>query len=410
MRSWPSFSLPPALPKINHRPLRLFDSYKKTALEVNKPSPTMYVCGITPYDATHLGHAATYISFDLIHRYLLMQGKQVNFIENITDIDDPLLERAIRDKEDWQSLATSQIELFRSDMTALRVLPPQHYVGVVESMSAIIDLVQDHIDTGLTYSLEGDIYLDLNKVEGSLTSLPMKLENALTLFKERGGDPDRNHKRHPLDPLLWRAKKGNDPFWRATFGDGRPGWHVECVAIALAHSRPGSSASITIQGGGSDLIFPHHYMSAVQSRSLTKIDFADVYIHAGMVGLDGEKMSKSRGNLVFVSKLLARGVSPQAIRIALTLNNYQEDRMWSDELLRRASVLSSKIENALSRSEVAPTDRIVQEVVDALSNNLDTPSVYAAIEKWCEQTIKGAEGGSAGEISRALDGYLGLAF
>ena len=410
MRSWPNLSLPPALSKIDHKPLTLFDSYKKSLVEIQDETPSLYVCGITPYDATHLGHAATYISFDLIHRYLLMQGKKVTFVENITDIDDPLLERAARDNQSWESLATSQIDLFRTDMAALRILPPHQYQGVVESMSIIIELVQKHIDSGLTYSLEGDIYLDLTRVDGALSALPFSPDAALNIFRERGGDPDRQGKHHALDPLLWRAKKGNDPSWSANFGEGRPGWHVECVAIALSNIEAGRSSSISLQGGGSDLIFPHHFMSAIQSKSLTEKEFAGAYVHAGMIGLDGEKMSKSRGNLVFVSKLLEAGIAPNVIRIALTLHHYHEDRMWSQDLLHRAQSLSSKIETALSRSEVAPTNQCIQRITDAISGNLDTPAAYSAIEQWCDATAQGSEGGSAGEISRALDSYLGLGY
>jgi L-cysteine:1D-myo-inositol 2-amino-2-deoxy-alpha-D-glucopyranoside ligase len=410
MRSWPNLTLPPALSKIEHKSLALFVSYKKSLVQMEEKAPSLYVCGITPYDATHLGHAATYISFDLIHRYLLMQGKKVTFVENITDIDDPLLERAARDKQAWESLATSQIDLFRADMAALRVLPPQHYRGVVESMSIIIELVQKHIESGLSYSLEGDIYLDLTKVEGALSALPHSLEEALNIFRERGGDPDRHGKHHPLDPLLWHAKKEGDPSWPAKFGEGRPGWHVECVAIALSNIADGERSSISLQGGGSDLTFPHHFMTAMQSRSLTKKEFAGAYVHAGMIGLDGEKMSKSRGNLVFVSKLLQAGITPNVIRIALTLHHYQVDRMWSEELLHHAQSLSSKIEAALSRSEVAPALPAIQKIVDAIANNLDTPAAYKAIQQWCDETENGHVGGSAGEMSRALDSYLGLGY
>jgi L-cysteine:1D-myo-inositol 2-amino-2-deoxy-alpha-D-glucopyranoside ligase len=410
MRSWPDLKLPPTLPRIDHKTLHLFDSYKKSLVQIQDDAPSLYVCGITPYDATHLGHAATYIAFDLIHRYLLMQGKKVTFVENITDIDDPLLERATRDNQDWETLAISQIDLFRADMTALRVLPPDHYLGVVESMSTITELVQMHIDSGFTYSLDGDIYLNFTKIEGALSSLPYPLEEALGIFRERGGDPDRDGKQHPLDPLLWRAKKGDDPSWPANFGEGRPGWHVECVAIALSNTTSGKRASISLQGGGSDLIFPHHFMTAIQSKSLTEMEFAEAYVHAGMIGLDGEKMSKSRGNLVFVSKLLQAGIAPNVIRIALTLHHYQENRMWNEELLHRAQSLSSKIERALSRSEVAPTERAIQRIVDALADNLNTPVAYLAIEQWCDETEHGIEEGSAGEISRAIDSYLGLSY
>ncbi len=409
MLSWPDVYMPPALAGISHPTLTLFDSYKGKKVELRDEQVSIYVCGITPYDATHMGHAATYLAFDLVNRYLRASGKKVSFVENITDIDDPLLERALRDSQDWNELATSQIELFREDMTALGVLPPDAYRGVIESMDEIITLIEQMIATGKSYELEGDIYLDLDQVEGAMKNLPLPLEQALVIFKERGGDPERVGKRHPLDPLLWKARRGNDPFWAASFGEGRPGWHIECTAIALRNLPKTNSTSITLQAGGSDLIFPHHYMTALQAKALTGVEFASCYSHAGMIGLDGEKMSKSKGNLVFVSKLRRAGVSPALIRLALFEGKYASDRMWNIELLERAGELLERLLSALSRQEVAPTFEVVQEIVDALSNDLDTPRVFAALKKWCAETEGGQVGGSPGEISRALDTYLGIA-
>lgn len=413
MRSWPEVSLPPVMDGEHYPALKLLDSYGKNLVELNEAKVSMYVCGITPYDATHLGHAATYLSFDLVNRYLKATGKETWFIENITDIDDPLLERALRDELDWQSLAHSQIDLFTEDMSALRVLPPQRYRGVIESMDEIIEIVAEHIKSGFTYSIDSDIYLDLSKIPWSLERLPHSQDDALAIFRERGGDPDRQGKHHPLDPLLWRARRENEPFWNAPFGEGRPGWHVECVAIAIKNLNPSfndSTSTITIQGGGSDLVFPHHFMTAVQAESLTNVPFAKAYVHAGMIGLNGEKMSKSRGNLVFVSKLLKAGVSPLAIRTALIMDHYQTDRMWTDRTLEKAQDVVHRIEKCLARTEVAPTSELVSQIIEALSNNLDTPKVFSLLVQWCAETEGGAVGGSPGELSRALDTYLGLAF
>lgn len=413
MRSWPEVSLPPVMDGADFPPLKLRDSYGKNLVSFNHGKVSMYVCGITPYDATHLGHAATYLSFDLVNRYLRATGKETWFIENITDIDDPLLERALRDKLDWQSLAHSQIDLFTEDMSALRVLPPQRYRGVIESMNVIIEIVAQHIKSGFTYSIDGDIYLDLISIPWSLERLPHSQDDALSIFRERGGDPERSGKHHPLDPLLWRARRENEPFWKAPFGEGRPGWHVECVAIAISNLNPSFNdvaSTVTIQGGGSDLVFPHHFMTAVQAESLTNVPFAKAYVHAGMIGLNGEKMSKSRGNLVFVSKLLKAGISPLVIRTALIMDHYQTDRMWTDATLQKAQDLVLRIEHGLARTEVAPTSGVVSQIIEALSNNLDTPKVFSILAQWCSETEGGAVGGSPGELSRALDTYLGLAF
>lgn len=408
MLSWPDAYMPPALAGIKHPTLQLFDSYKGKKVDILGEQSSIYICGITPYDATHMGHAATYLTFDLVNRYLRASGKNVSFVENITDIDDPLLERATRDNQDWRELAESQIELFREDMTSLGVLPPNAYRGVIESMDEIISTVEEMIATGRSYILDGDIYLDLNQVDGAIENLPLALDQALKIFEERGGDPARVGKRHALDPLLWKARKGDDPFWEAPFGQGRPGWHIECTAIALKNLPNASSTSITLQAGGSDLIFPHHYMTALQAKALTGVEFASCYSHAGMIGLDGEKMSKSKGNLVFVSKLRQEGVSPALIRIALFTDRYTTDRMWSRELLDDANKLLARLLSALSRQEVAPTFEVVQEIVYAISDDLNTPKVFELLNSWCLKTEEGEVGGSPGEISRALDTYLGI--
>ena len=408
MLSWPDAYMPPALAGIKHPTLQLFDSYKGKKVDILGEQSSIYICGITPYDSTHMGHAATYLTFDLVNRYLRASGKNVSFVENITDIDDPLLERATRDNQDWRELAESQIELFREDMTSLGVLPPNAYRGVIESMDEIISTVEEMIATGRSYILDGDIYLDLNQVDGAIENLPLALDQALKIFEERGGDPARVGKRHALDPLLWKARKGDDPFWEAPFGRGRPGWHIECTAIALKNLPKTSSTSITLQAGGSDLIFPHHYMTALQAKALTGVEFANCYSHAGMIGLDGEKMSKSKGNLVFVSKLRQEGVSPALIRIALFTDRYSTDRMWSRELLDDANKLLARLLSALSRQEVAPTFEVVQEIVNAISDDLNTPKVFELLNSWCLKTEEGEVGGSPGEISRALDTYLGI--
>ena len=408
MLSWPDAYMPPALAGIKHPTLQLFDSYKGEKVDILGEQSSIYICGITPYDATHMGHAATYLTFDLVNRYLKASGKNVSFVENITDIDDPLLERATRDNQDWRELAESQIELFREDMTSLGVLPPNAYRGVIESMDEIISTVAEMIATGKSYQLEGDIYLDLNQVDGAIENLPIALDQALKIFEERGGDPARVGKRHALDPLLWKARKGDDPFWEAPFGKGRPGWHIECTAIALKNLPKASSTSITLQAGGSDLIFPHHYMTALQAKALTGVEFASCYSHSGMIGLDGEKMSKSKGNLVFVSKLRQEGVSPALIRIALFADRYSTDRMWSRELVDEANKLLTRLLSALSRQEVAPTFEVVQEIVNAISDDLNTPKVFDLLNTWSLKTEEGEVGGSPGEISRALDTYLGI--
>jgi len=374
----------------------------------------MYVCGITPYDATHLGHAATYLTFDLINRYLSLSGTEVDFVENITDIDDPLFERAKRDNQSWSELGSSQVALFESDMTSLRVLPPRNYVSVTEAMDSIIIAIERLVDEGFTYELSGNIYF---RISPYLESLPITLEAAIEIFAQRGGDPERSGKQHPLDPILWVANKDGEPGWNSKMGFGRPGWHIECSVIALENlvgpdyleEQSGVSKTISLQGGGTDLIFPHHFMSAALAKALTKEDFAQAYLHAAMVGLDGEKMSKSKGNLVFVSKLLKEGIDPMTLRHALLSERYSEDRMWSQETLQQSEERVVRLRSALSRIECAPTDGVIQLIAQSIADDLNTPIALDLLDKWAADSLVGQSGGSVGELSRFIDNALGLA-
>jgi L-cysteine:1D-myo-inositol 2-amino-2-deoxy-alpha-D-glucopyranoside ligase len=393
--------------------LNLFNtaSSQVESLEV-KDFYRMYVCGITPYDATHLGHASTYISFDLINRYLRFSGATVAFVENITDIDDPLLERALRDGVDWRELAHSQIELFRGDMVALRVIPPDHYIGVVEAMDQIIESILLLQKADSLYSVEGDLYFRVRRDPEFLERSHISLNTALEIFSQRGGDPQRVGKEDPLDALVWRMQRPGEPGWPSPFGVGRPGWHIECSAIALHFLKPSpeDDYAIDIQGGGSDLIFPHHDMSAAQGLIATEQQFARSFVHTGMIGLDGEKMSKSLGNLVFVSRLLADGVDPMAIRLALMGHHYRSDHMWTTPEISRAEKFVERLRLNLSRVEVAPTSPVMAETLVAMSQDLNTEGVIALLVTWCEKTESGQSGGSAGELARFLDELLGLAF
>jgi L-cysteine:1D-myo-inositol 2-amino-2-deoxy-alpha-D-glucopyranoside ligase len=411
MHSWASVAIPPLAERFALPQLELFD----TASSVKKPLQKksfyrLYVCGITPYDATHLGHAATYLTFDLVNRYLRATGAQVRFVQNITDIDDPLLERATRDGVDWKALAQSQIDLFRGDMVNLHIIPPDHYIGVVEAMNLVEESISRLKEKSTTYSVDKDLYFKVRADSDFGSRSHLSEEKMLEIFSERGGDPTRVGKEDPLDALLWLAHREGEPTWPSAQGDGRPGWHIECCAIALNYLEldKDSATSIDIQGGGSDLIFPHHEMSAAQGKILEGREFASHYVHTGMIGLDGVKMSKSLGNLVFVSKLVAAGREPMAIRWALMESHFSTDRSWSEELLLEAEAWLVRLRRALSMMETAPTDPVISAVIKAQSNNLDTPASLAAIKRWIELSESGSNGGAPGELSRALDTLLGL--
>ena len=412
MKSWASVAVPELTSSLRFPLISLTNSKTLKKEGVAKKSVyRMYVCGITPYDATHLGHAATYLTFDLINRYLLASGSDVLYVQNITDIDDPLLERAARDSLDWQDLAMSQIDLFRGDMVNLRVIPPTHYIGAVEGIDLVSEAVTALQATGSIYAIDKDLFFkNYSSPEfGSLSHLDK--EKMKEIFSQRGGDPNLTGKIDPLDCLVWMAKRENEPGWPSVHGVGRPGWHIECTAIALRYLAPDDEdeTCIDIQGGGSDLIFPHHEMCASQAKVLTGKDLASTYVHAAMIGLDGEKMSKSKGNLVFVSKLIESGTDPMVIRFALMSQHYRLDRMWTDQLLEAATKRVANIRKALSAPSVAPTKPVIEKIVLALSDDLNTPLALAELDKWAADSLNGMSGGEAQELSTALDALLGLA-
>ena len=411
MRSWAPVAVPTLVNIKNFPSLALTDTASSTKKALPKKSTyRMYVCGITPYDATHLGHAATYLSFDLINRYLRATGAEVAYVQNITDIDDPLLERAHRDGIEWSDLAEQQIDLFRSDMVYLRVIPPAHYIGAVEAIPLVIDAISDLREQSSIYAVDTDFYFSNKRDEKFGDRSHLSQKEMLQIFSERGGDPARSGKVDPLDCLVWMSQRVNEPGWDSDLGKGRPGWHIECTAIALEYLDPSDvePTLIDIQGGGSDLIFPHHEMCAAQAHVITGKELAYSYVHTGMIGLDGEKMSKSKGNLVFVSRLVSSGVDPMSIRWALMSDHYRSDRMWSDQILHTAQASFTQLKAALSQENSAPTEDLINSIVLALSDDLNTPLLVSSINTWSKETLAGAKGGNSDELRIVLDALLGI--
>lgn len=408
MHAWPASEVP-ALPG-KGRDLQIHDTATQGTITL-APGPVarIYVCGITPYDATHIGHAATYNAFDLVQRVWLDTKRQVIYVQNVTDVDDPLLERALRDNQDWTELAERETALFREDMTALRMLPPQHYIGAVEAIPGIVPLVERLRDAGAAYELDGDVYFSVESDPNFGKVSNLDAEAMRLLSAERGGDPDRVGKKNPLDPMLWMAARPGEPSWDGgSLGRGRPGWHIECVAIALDHL----GMTFDIQGGGSDLAFPHHEMGASHAQVLTgEFPMAKAYVHAGMVALHGEKMSKSKGNLVFVSALRRAGVDPAAIRLALLSHHYRADWEWTDEVLEEAVARLERWRAAVSRPDGIAADTLVEEVREALANDLDAPAALAAVDRWVERQLvtDGDDESAPGLVSRTVDALLGVA-
>jgi len=410
MLSWPH----PEVPRLGGTPvpLALHDTADGVVRPVEAPGAGdagMYVCGITPYDSTHLGHAATYLTFDLVHRLLLDQGLGVHYVQNITDVDDPLFERAQRDGVDWRELGTDQINLFRSDMEALRVIPPRDYIGAIESVDEVIEMVQKLLDAGAAYVVDDeypDVYASIEATGNFGYESNYDRATMEELFAERGGDPERVGKRDPLDALLWRAHREGEPAWDSPFGPGRPGWHIECSAIAT--NRLG--ASFAIQGGGSDLIFPHHEFSAAHAEAGLGVErMAGHYVHAGMIGLDGVKMSKSLGNLVFVHRLTAAGHEPDAIRLGVFASHYRSDRDWSDQVLADAEArLAAWREACAQPGTLAGAEALVAELRTRLADDLDTPGALAAVDAWAASDRGADEEGAAELVRTAVDALLGV--
>lgn len=412
MRSWPA----PQVPRLADKglpgtglQLHVYDT-GTDAVRPTDPGPTarMYVCGITPYDATHLGHAATYLAFDLVNRVWRDAGHDVHYVQNVTDVDDPLLERARQTGTDWRELAEREIALFRDDMTALRILPPDQYVGAVESIPLIVQMIERLRARGAAYDLDGDVYFPVSADPDFGQVSRMSRAEMLPLFAERGGDPERRGKKDPLDALLWMAERPGEPGWDSPLGRGRPGWHVECSAISVDALGMG----FDVEGGGSDLAFPHHEMGASHAQvAAGERPHARAYVHAGMVALDGEKMSKSRGNLVFVSRLRAAGTDPMAIRLALLAHHYRSDWEWTPADLDRATARLARWREAVRLAAGPAAEPLLADVRRHLAEDLDAPAALTAVDRWAEHAAAGdgADGRAPGQVRDLVDALLGVA-
>ncbi len=419
MQAWRSRTVPELPAPAVRTPVRAFDSKTQDLVEVGPADGTarLYVCGITPYDATHLGHANTYVAFDLLNRAWRDAGLLVDYVQNVTDVDDPLIERADRDGVDWRELAEDQIALFREDMEALNVLAPASYVGAVEAIPLIVELIERQQREGIVYAVDDptdpehpDLYFEQASDPTFLSLSHLSPEQARPVFAERGGDPDRPGKRDPLDALVWRLERPGEPAWDSPFGRGRPGWHVECTAIALDRLGP----AFDVQAGGSDLVFPHHEMCATEAQVSTDEAFARAYLHSGMVGLDGEKMSKSRGNLVFVSALRRDGVDPAAIRLVLLAHHYRTDWAYTPAALAEAQSRLDTWREAVRLDSGLNADGVLAEVRAALADDLDAPRALAAVDAWAGASLAVDPRPAADDtdapalVARAVDALLGV--
>lgn len=402
MRAWATPTIP-VLPEAIGT-LSLYDTAAQS-IRPTAPGSTarMYVCGITPYDATHMGHAFTYVTFDLINRMWRDLGHDVHYVQNITDIDDPLLERANALGQSWQDIAQREIALFCEDMEALRVVPPRDYIGAVEAIPSVANHVARLRELGAVYDVDGDLYFRVHADPRFGHVAHLSHEEMADIFAERGGDPRRSGKEDPLDCLVWMSARPGEPSWETPLGAGRPGWHIECAAIALDHL----GISFDVQGGGTDLAFPHHEMSASEGQVLCQEwPFAHHFVHSAMVQWQGHKMSKSRGNLVFVSKLRQQGTDPMAIRLALVAHHYRKDWAWTEQGLDGAEERLALWRQAVSRATASPAAAVITKVRASLCADLRTPEALDAIDAWCH--AQGHDPMAPAEIAALVDALLGV--
>jgi L-cysteine:1D-myo-inositol 2-amino-2-deoxy-alpha-D-glucopyranoside ligase len=315
------------------------------------------------------------LTFDLVIRALNFIGRETNYVQNITDIDDPLFERARISGTNWQSIVDSQMDIYRTDMSALNILHPDHFVGVMENMELIISRIGETISKDLSYQIGTEWYFktDSENLSKLVSSVPNS--ELVAMAKERGCDTDRQGKVNPLDPIIWKASKDDEPNWKEDFGTGRPGWHIQCISLANKFAE----LPLDIQGGGKDLIFPHHSMSEEQNAALGFGELALNYCHVGMVSYQGSKMSKSKGNLVFVHQLIDEGISPMVIRLALMSHHWRSDWEYTKELIDESKELYSELSKKFKGKFISQIDQ--DKVIEIMLNDLDAPKVLSFLKE-----------------------------
>jgi L-cysteine:1D-myo-inositol 2-amino-2-deoxy-alpha-D-glucopyranoside ligase len=352
-------------------PIRLYDTAKGEIVPF-EPGPivTMYTCGITPYDATHLGHAAAYLGYDVLQRRLRDLGHETRCVRNVTDVDDSILAKAKELDVHYLDLAAAEIARFDDDMIALETIPSFSEPRATSAIADIRGFIGMVLDRGHAYVADGGgVYFDINSYEGFGEISGYDRARMLELAAEHGGNPDDPNKRDPLDFILWQPSLEGEPHWDSLWGPGRPGWHIECSALAMREL----GTTIDLHGGGSDLIFPHHECEAAQSQAATGEPLVRHWMHQAMVRMDGEKMSKSLGNLVFVSEL-RKEHDTRAIRLGVIAHHYRTAWEWNDQLMPAAD------ERLAAWVEAGEGDGALAEVRTALDNDLDTPGAIAAID------------------------------
>jgi L-cysteine:1D-myo-inositol 2-amino-2-deoxy-alpha-D-glucopyranoside ligase len=336
------------------------------------PLVTMYSCGITPYDSAHLGHAFFYLAFDVLQRRLRDAGHETRCVRNVTDVDDDILRKARELGVNYLDLAALEMSKFDHDMQHLNLLAVFSEPRATGAIPEILTMIGASFDLGLAYEVDGWVYFEVSKFPRFGQVSHLSRERMIELAREHGGNPDDERKRDPLDFVLWQPSLEDEPAWESRWGAGRPGWHIECSALALRDL----GETVDVHGGGRDLVFPHHESETAQSESVTGAHFVRHWMHVGLVGLDGTKMSKSLGNLVFVSELVQRA-EPTALRVALLDQHYRADWEWRDELLSRAQSRLATWRTTLTGRSCS----VIEDVRAALDDDLDTPGALAVLDE-----------------------------
>jgi L-cysteine:1D-myo-inositol 2-amino-2-deoxy-alpha-D-glucopyranoside ligase len=384
--------------------IHIFDTAQRRVVPLDVgPVVRMYVCGITPYDSTHLGHAATYLAYDLLIRRLEELGHEVQMVRNVTDVDDSILPKARELGVPYLELAAAELARFRSDMEALGMRPPVAEPRATESIEGMIDMIEQLLDQGHAYLTHGTVYFDISTFARFGALSHYSREHMVKLAAARGGRPDDPHRRDPLDFVLWQPSLSDEPAWRAPFGVGRPGWHIECSVMSMQHLGP----TLDIHGGGTDLIFPHHECEIAQSESVTGQTFARYWMHSAMVSYEGEKMSKSLGNLVFVSDLLER-FDARAIRLALMRHHYRAGFEWYDTDMDEGTALLHRLAAAAGRDAGVDPAPFAERVRSAIDHDLDAPRALEALDDLASAILSGGSDETAPVVLRELTALLGI--
>ena len=367
----------------------------------------IYVCGITPYDTTHLGHAFTYTVADILIRYLEYRGHEVKYVQNVTDIDDDILRKAKEVQGDWKDIGNRWTRHFVEDMKVLNVRPPDEFPRATEVIEDIVRQVEQLLEAGVAYERNGNVYFQVDAWNdfGKLSHIPR--EEMLPIANERGNHPDDPNKRDPLDFVLWQAQQAGEPAWESPWGAGRPGWHIECSTMASKYL----GDTIDIHSGGHDLIFPHHECEIAQMEPVTgQKPFARFWLHAAMVRHEGAKMSKSLGNLVMARDLLET-FSPDALRLYMAMHHYQIEWSCDRGRLKWAERVAQRMRAAATVSSGSGTEfdpgPLKEGFERAMNDNLDTPGALGALDDLAVRILMAAQKGQ--DVSQAQDRLRAMA-